>query len=83
MIKLIKIKKVDNKYKLFIKINSVSLAFYSNSDNKSNIYNVLATLATINLFVDITKLSKDVFLDFKTPYLSNSRNNILLVFKIF
>ena len=59
--------KVKNKYKLFIKTNSISLVFYSNSDNKSNLYNILATLASINLLVDITKLKKDIFLDFKTP----------------
>ena len=66
-IKLNKIKKVKNKYKLFIKINSISLAFYSHSDNKSNLYNILATLASIDLLSDITKLKKDIFLYFKTP----------------
>ena len=66
-IKLNKIKKVKNKYKLFIKINSLSLAFYSHSNNKSNLYNILATLASINLLSDITKLKKDIFLYFKTP----------------
>jgi len=66
-IKLNKIKKVKNKYKLFIKINSRSLAFYTHSNNKSNLYNILATVASINVLVDITKLKKDVFLDFKTP----------------
>jgi murE/murF fusion protein len=66
-IKLNKIKKVKNKYKLFIKINSRSLAFYSHSNNKSNLYNILATVASINVLADITKLKKDVFLDFKTP----------------
>ena len=66
-IKLNKIKKIKNKYKLFIKTNSKSLAFYSHSNNKSNLYNILATVASINVLVDITKLKKDVFLDFKTP----------------
>ena len=73
-IKLNKIKKIKNKYKLFIKTKSKSLAFYSYSNNKSNLYNILATLASINLLVDITKLKKDIFLDFKTPI---GRGNIL------
>ncbi len=66
-IKLNKIKKVENKYKLFIKLNSKSLTFYSYNNNRSNLYNILATLASINLFADITKLKKDIFLDVKTP----------------
>ena len=66
-VKLNKIKKVKNKYKLFIKLNSKSLTFYSYNNNRSNLYNILATLASINLFADITKLKKDIFLDVKTP----------------
>ncbi len=66
-IKLNKTKKVESKYKLFIKLNSKSLTFYSFNNNRSNLYNILATLASINLFADITKLKKDIFLDVKTP----------------
>ena len=67
MIKLIKIKKIKNKYNLFINVRGLSVSFFSNNNNKSHIYNILATLASISFFVDICKLKKDIFLDFKVP----------------
>ena len=67
MIKLIKIKKMQNKYELNIKINGKLFSFYSTNNNNSNLYNILATLASINLYVDIKKLKKNIFLNFKTP----------------
>jgi len=67
MTKLIKIKKIKNKYELLIKVNGLYLTIYSHNDNQSHLYNVLATLASINLFVDIKKLKKNFFLNFKTP----------------
>ena len=39
----------------------------------NNIYNILATLASINSFININKLKKDIFLNFKIP---NGRGNI-------
>ena len=74
MIKLLKVKKIKNKYNLFISIRDLSFSFYSDNDNKSHIYNILATLATISLFVDIRKLKKNIFLNFKIP---SGRGNIL------
>ena len=53
MIKLVKIKKIKNKYELFINVNGLYVSFYSNNDNKSHLYNILATLASINLYIDI------------------------------
>ena len=67
MIKLIKIKKINNKYEIFINLNGLSVSFYSHNANKSNLYNILATLASINLYADIKKLKKDIFLSIKTP----------------
>ena len=61
MIKLIKIKKMQNKYELNIKINGKLFSFYSTNNNNSNLYNILATLASINLYVDIKKLKKIYF----------------------
>ena len=37
------------------------------NDNKSNIYNILATLTSINLFEDLSKMDKDIFLNLKSP----------------
>ena len=73
MIKLIKVKKIKNKYELFINVDGLSISFYSENDNKSNIYNILATLVSINLYKDIRNLKKDIFLNFKTP---NGRGDI-------
>jgi murE/murF fusion protein len=67
MIKLVKIKKIKNKYELSIKVNGSFLNIYSQNDNQNHLYNILATLASINLFADIKKLKKDFFLNFKTP----------------
>ena len=67
MTKLLKIKKIKNKYNLLINVRGLSVSFYSNNNNKSHIYNILATLASISLFVEISKLKKDIFLDFKVP----------------
>ena len=67
MIKLTDSKKTNNKYELKINVNKTIVYFYSHNNNKSNIYNILATLASINLFYDIKKLKKDIFLNYRTP----------------
>ena len=67
MTKIVKIKKIKNKYELFINVNGLLVSFYSSNDNKSHLYNILATLASINLFVNIKILKKDTFLNFKSP----------------
>jgi len=74
MTKLLKINKIKNKYNLFINVRGSPVSFYSNNNNKSHIYNILATLASISLFVDINKLKKDIFLDFRVP---SGRGDIL------
>ncbi len=66
-VRLIKIKKIKGKYELFINIDGSIITFYSDNDNKNNIYNILATLVVINLHSNIKKLKKDTFLDFKIP----------------
>ena len=66
-IRLVKIKKINNKYELLINLKSLSVSFYSNNDNESNLYNILATVASIHLYRDIKRLKKNIFLDFKIP----------------
>ena len=73
MIKLIKIKKIKNKFDLLINVNGQSLSFFSHNDNKSHLYNILATLASISFFMNIKQLNKEIFLDFKIP---NGRGDI-------
>ena len=64
---LIKIKNVNKKFQIFIKSDSEILSFYSNSNSKSHIQNLLATTTVLSLFFDIKRISKDIFLDFKLP----------------
>ena len=73
MSKLIKIKKINNKFELLIKINKILVSFYTRNKNTSNLYNILATLASISLYIDIKNLKKDIFLNLKTP---NGRGDI-------
>ena len=73
MARLIKIRKMKNKYELFFNINNVNISFYSNNNNKSNLYNILATLTLINPYQDIKRLKKNIFLGFKIP---NGRGDI-------
>ena len=73
MIYLKKIKKMKDKYKLFINVNKLSLIFYSQNDNKNHLYNILATVASIGTYINIKDLKKDLFLNFETP---NGRGDI-------
>ena len=66
-IKLISIKKVGNKFKAIIKINNLKTHFFIQNDFQNNILNILATLAIMSIFLDISKISKNMFADFKTP----------------
>jgi murE/murF fusion protein len=73
MTKLIKVKKLKSKYELFFNLNGKFVSFYYHNINESNLYNLLATLASINLYTDIKDLKKDIFLNLKTP---NGRGDI-------
>jgi len=65
--RLIKIEKLNNKFKFFIKLENHLYSFYSKNDNRSNIYNILATLTLINIYKDLNKINKNAFLYFKSP----------------
>ena len=58
---------MKNKYELKIKIDDSIYFFYSKNDNKNNILNILASLTALYVFMDIKKLKKDIFLNFKLP----------------
>jgi murE/murF fusion protein len=66
-IKLIKLKKMINKFELKIKVDDFKTSFYSTNVNTNNLYNILATIAVIHSYIDIRRFKKDIFLDFKTP----------------
>ena len=59
--KLIKIKNVNRRFQIFIRINSQKLSFFSNNNTKSHIQNLLATLTVLSLFFNIKRIPKDIF----------------------
>ena len=65
--KLIKIKKIDNKFQFSVKLENHVFYFNSKNNNKSNVYNILATLTLLNIYRDLNKLNKNIFLNFKSP----------------
>ena len=72
-IKLISIKKMSNKFKAIIRINNLKTYFFISNDFQNNILNILAALAVMSIFLDISKLNKNIFMSFKTP---NGRGDI-------
>ena len=73
-IKLISIKKIANKFKATIRINNLKTYFFISNNFQSNILNILAALAVMSIFIDISKLKKNIFIGFKTP---NGRGDIV------
>ena len=66
-VKLIDIKKAGKKFKAIIRINNLRTHFFISNDFQNNIQNILATLTVMSIFIDISKLAKDIFVNFKTP----------------
>ena len=66
-VKLISIKKVDKRFKVIVKINNFKSYFLISNNFQNNILNILATLTIMSIFFDISKISKEMFANFKTP----------------
>ena len=66
-IKLISVKKVVNKFKVIIKVNNLKTYFFTSNDFQNNILNILAALTVMSIFLDISKINKNIFMNFKTP----------------
>ena len=66
-IKLVSIKKITNKFKVTIKINNLKTYFFISNNFQNNILNILAALAVMSVFINISKLKKNIFIGFKTP----------------
>ena len=64
---LIKIVKIDKKFKVYFKVGSQIRFYYSNNNSKNHLQNLSAALTTISLFFDLEKISKNIFLDFECP----------------
>ena len=66
-IQLVKTLKIKNKFKIYVKVGSKISFYYSKSNSKSHIQNLLAALTIISIFFDLRNIRKDIFLDFKLP----------------
>jgi murE/murF fusion protein len=72
-IKFINIKKFKKKFKVTIKINHLKTYFLIPNDFENYISNILAALAVMSIFLDVSKLNKNIFKNFKVP---NGRGDI-------
>ena len=54
-------------FKINIKIKNSKKYFLISNNFQNNIYNVLAALAVMSIYMDIGKLNKKIFLNFKIP----------------
>ena len=66
-IKLINIKREGKKFKVNIKVNKINRSFLVSNDFQNNIYNILASLAVMSIYINILKLNKNIFANFKIP----------------
>ena len=68
-----KIFKLKNKFKILVSINKKNKLFFINSIFESNLKNILASIAVISIFKDVSKLNNNIFYSFKNP---NGRGDI-------
>jgi len=66
-VKFENIKKSGSCYKINIKIKDQKKTFLVSNNFQNNIYNILASLAVISIYEDISKLDANIFLNFKIP----------------
>jgi murE/murF fusion protein len=65
--KLIKEEKYGKYFKINIKVNKFKKNFLISNNYQSNIYNILAALAVMSIYINILKLDKKIFLRFEIP----------------
>ncbi len=65
--KLSNIVKFGSVFKINIKVKKMNKYFLVSNKFKNHIYNILAALAVMNIYINIFKLDKKIFLNFKIP----------------
>ena len=58
--------KTKNKFKVILRINHQEKYFYIKKNFDNLLYNLLATITIMQIYVDVFKLNKNLFLDLKT-----------------
>ena len=66
-VRLVNIKKKGSNFEIFIKIDNFIKNFLVSNDFQNNIYNILAALTVMNIYINIFQLNKKIFLNFKVP----------------
>ena len=66
-IKLINIQKKGSIFKVNIKIKNFKTYFLISNSYQNHIYNVLTAITVMSVFLDVSKLNKNIFLKFKIP----------------
>ena len=66
-IKLKSIRKKGRNFKICIVVNNLKKYFLISNDFENNIYNILAALAVMSIYINILKLNKNIFLNFNIP----------------
>ena len=66
-INLVKIIKKKSKYILVLKINNKEKVFLIKENLRSYIYNILSAIAAMINYIEINKISKNIFLNFEPP----------------
>ena len=66
-VKLIGIRKQGKNFKVEFQLNKSKRYFLLSNNFQNNIYNVLAAIAIMSIYINIFKLNKNIFINFKTP----------------
>jgi murE/murF fusion protein len=66
-IKLISLKTNGINFKAKIRINNFETYFLIPNNFQNNMYNILAALSVMSIFLDISKINKNIFENFKIP----------------
>ena len=67
IVKFLDIKNKGNHFQLYIQINKLKRHFLVSNNFQNNIYNILAALAIMSIYINILRLDKNIFLNFKIP----------------
>ena len=74
-IRLINLKKKNNKFKISISINGKNKVFYASCNFENFIKNLLASIAINSIFRDPLNIDKNIFDKFKWPFLIRIESN--------
>ena len=66
-VKFININRVGKNFEVYIKVKNLKKYFLISNNYQSHIYNILASLTVMSIYMNISQLNKNIFLNFETP----------------